>query len=164
MKISTRARYGTRAMMDIAMHSHEGPVMVKDIAQRQQISPRYLEQLLFNLKLAGFITSVRGVRGGFLLARPAKNIKLLDIVQALDGSIAPVSCVDQPDLFARSKYCAAHDLWCEIKMATHKILNSVTLADLVLKQKKKEELAQKNGAIGLQKMNAKCTEEILPSI
>lgn len=138
MKISTRARYGTRAMMDLALHRDEGAVMVKDIGKRQQISARYLEQLLFSLKLAGMVSSSRGMGGGFTLAKPASEIRLLDIVQALDGPIAPVRCVDEPDLFSRSGCCAARDVWVQVKEASNKVLASVTLEDLVNRQKSKE--------------------------
>ena len=79
MKISTRARYGTRALLDLAMNYGKGKVMVKDIARRQQVSPRYLEQLLFTLKLAGMVKSVRGTGGGFILAKSPQEIKIIDI-------------------------------------------------------------------------------------
>jgi Rrf2 family cysteine metabolism transcriptional repressor len=138
MKISTRARYGTRAMMDLALHRDQGAVMVKDISKRQQISARYLEQLLFSLKLAGMVTSSRGMGGGFTLAKPASEIRLLDIVQALDGPIAPVRCVDEPGMFSRSDYCAVRDVWVQVKEAANKVLESVTLEDLVKRQKSKE--------------------------
>ena len=159
MKISTRARYGTRAMVDLALHCGEGAVMVKDIGERQQISTRYLEQLLFSLKLAGMVSSSRGMGGGFTLAKPAAEIKLLDIVQALDGPIAPVRCVDEPDLFCRSEYCAARDVWVQVKEAANKVLESVTLEDLVNKQKSKETTATRKGKSALSAMKSKCGDD-----
>lgn len=159
MKISTRARYGTRAMLDLALHYGEGAVMVRDIGERQQISIRYLEQLLFSLKLAGLVSSERGMRGGFTLAKAPSKIKLLDIVQVLDGSIAPVRCVDEPDLFCRSAYCATRDIWVEVKAAANKVLDSVTLADLVDRQQEKEKLATRKGKAAISAMNARCGEE-----
>jgi Rrf2 family cysteine metabolism transcriptional repressor len=158
MKISTRARYGTRAMLDLALHQGEGPVMVKDIAQRQQISSRYLEQLLFTLKLAGMVRSTRGNRGGFTLAKKPTQIKLLDIVETLDGSIAPVGCVDEPDLYPRSRFCAAHDVWSEVKKAASKVLQSITLEELAKRQLEKEALAKKSGKPAIKAMCAKCGE------
>ena len=158
MKISTRARYGTRAMLDLALHQGEGPVMVKDIAERQQISSRYLEQLLFNLKLAGLVRSTRGNRGGFTLAKKPSQIKILDIVETLDGSIAPVGCVDEPDLYVRSQFCAAHDIWCQVKKAASKVLQSITLEELAQQQQGKEALAKKIGKPAIKAMYAKCRE------
>ena len=160
MKISTRARYGTRAMLDLAMNYGQGPVMVKDIAARQQVSPRYLEQLLFAVKLAGLVKSVRGIRGGFMLARPPSKIKLLQVVEALDGSIAPVSCVDQPEQYIRSPYCAAHDVWSEVKKAAEVVLDSLTLEDLAIKQKHKEKEARETGAEALKAICGRCGEDI----
>jgi Rrf2 family cysteine metabolism transcriptional repressor len=158
MKISTRARYGTRAMLDLALHQGEGPVMVKDIAERQQISSRYLEQLLFTLKLAGLVRSTRGNRGGFTLAKKPSQIKILDIVETLDGSIAPVGCVDEPDLYLRSQFCAAHDIWCQVKKAASKVLESITLEELAQQQRGKEALAKKIGKPAIKSMYAKCRE------
>lgn len=160
MKISTRARYGTRAMLDLALHHGEGSVLVKDIAERQQISGRYLEQLLFTLKLAGLVRSSRGTRGGFILAKPPSEIKLLHVVEALDGSIAPVACVDEPELFARSQYCATRDVWVELKNAARQVLESITLEELAERQRRKTELAKINGAPALAAMKAKCNEDI----
>lgn len=158
MKISTRARYGTRAMLDLALHYDQGTIMVKDIAERQQISGRYLEQLLFALKLVGMVRSTRGTKGGFTLAKSPSEIRLIDIVEALDGSIAPVGCVDSPDLYVRSCYCASHDVWAEVKQAAEKVLASVTLEDMVNRQKAKEEQAKKIGETAIAAMYAKCRE------
>jgi Rrf2 family transcriptional regulator, cysteine metabolism repressor len=158
MKISTRARYGTRAMLDLALHYEDGTIMVKDVAQRQQLSGRYLEQLLFNLKLSGMVRSTRGTRGGFSLAKPPSEIRLIDIVQALDGSIAPVGCVDQPDMYMRSCYCATHDVWKKVKDAAENVLNSITLEDLVKSQREKEAIAAQVGETAIAAMYGKCRE------
>ncbi len=145
MKISTRARYGVRAMLDLAIHYEAGPVLVKDIARRQQISGKYLEQILITLKLVGLVRSIRGMHGGFLLAKPPAAIKLSDIVRALDGSLAPVECVDDPELYPRSSFCAAHELWKEVNRAVCGVLESVTLKDFVERQLKKEAEAKVRG-------------------
>jgi Rrf2 family cysteine metabolism transcriptional repressor len=158
MKISTRARYGTRAMLDLALHQGQGPVMVKNIAERQQISRRYLEQLLFTLKLAGMVRSTRGNRGGFTLAKKPSQITILDIVETLDGSVAPVGCVDEPDLYMRSQFCAAHDIWAEVKKAAGKVLQSITLEELAKRQLEKEAVAIKSGEPAVKAMYAKCRE------
>lgn len=158
MKISTRARYGTRAMLDMAANYGKGPQMVKGIAARQGISPRYLEQLLFALKMSGLVRSVRGTRGGFVLGRPPADITALQIVEALEGSIAPVGCVDQPAQYVRSNYCVTHDIWTEVKSAVANVLGSQTLADMVKKYKQKEKTAVKAGPEAVMDMCAKCGE------
>jgi Rrf2 family cysteine metabolism transcriptional repressor len=145
MKISTRARYGTRAMLDLALHYEEGAVMVKDIAARQKISSRYLEQLLLTLKLAGLLRSSRGSKGGFMLSRKPAQIRLMEIVEALDGSIAPVSCVDEPGFYPRAEFCATHDVWVEVKRAVSNVLNSITLQHLVIKFREKEASVNQSG-------------------
>ncbi|MBN2186067.1 MAG: Rrf2 family transcriptional regulator [Dehalococcoidia bacterium] len=158
MKISTRARYGTRAMLDLALSYGKGKVMVKDIAQKQKISPRYLEQLLYALKMAGLVRSVRGTGGGFVLARPPQSIKIIDIVEGLDGSIAPVNCVDLPELYPRTHYCAAHDVWAEVKRVAAGVLSSLSLQDLVYRQLEKEAVAKKDGKAAVIAMYSKCDE------
>jgi Rrf2 family protein len=143
MKISTRARYGTRAMLELALGYGKGTIMVKDMADQQQISARYLEQIMVTLKVAGLVRSSRGTHGGFALAKSPAEITLLDIVQTMDGSVAPVGCVDDPDLYTRVPVCAAHDVWSDVKKAIAKSLASVSLQDLVDKQIKKVALAKK---------------------
>ena len=140
MRISTKGRYGTRAMLDLALHYSNAPIMVKDIARRQGISERYLEQLLLSLKVAGFVKAVRGSHGGFILSRPPAQIKLNSIINAMEGSIAPVDCVDSPDLYPKASCCAMHDIWFEVGKAMDKVLESITLKELVERQTKKEAL------------------------
>lgn len=137
MKLSTRGRYGTRALLDLAMHYGEGPVQLKDIARRQQISVAYLEHLITPLIAGGILKSTRGSRGGVSLLRPPHEIKLSEVLQILEGSIAPVECVDSPDTCPRSGICAARDIWGELKKAMGNVLESTTLQDLVERQKRK---------------------------
>ncbi len=136
MKLSTRGRYATRAMCDLAMHFGEGPIMVKDISKRQYISERYLEQILTPLKLAGLVRATRGSRGGFALARPPSAITLLDIIYTVEGSTAPVECVDDAQVCPLSNSCAGREVWSEIKRVTDKVLESTTLQHLLEKQKR----------------------------
>ena len=138
MKISTKGRYGTMAMLDLALHYGEGPILVKDIARRQRISERYLEHLLISLKLAGMVRSSRGAGGGFILAKPPSRIRLSEIIQVMEGSMAPVECVDNPEEYPRASLCAVHDIWVEVKSAMNKVLESITLQDLVERQTEKE--------------------------
>jgi Rrf2 family cysteine metabolism transcriptional repressor len=137
MKLSTKGRYGTRALLDVAMHQGDSPVQLKDIAERQQISLSYLEHLIAPLVAAGMLRSSRGARGGISLGRPAENISLIDVVRALEGSVAPVECVDDPAKCSRADSCVTRDLWIETKRAMESVLESTTLADLVQRQREK---------------------------
>ncbi len=138
MKLSTRGRYATRALLDLALHEGEEPVLLKDIAQRQQISLRYLEHLITPLIAGGIVLSTRGPRGGVSLAKPREEIRLSEVIQLLEGSIAPVECVNNPGICTRSELCVTRDIWSELKKAMNGVLESITLQDLVERQKRKE--------------------------
>lgn len=137
MKLSTRGRYGTRALLELALHQHEAPVLLKDIARRQQISLSYLEHLITPLIAGGVVRSTRGAKGGVSLAKPPAEIKLSQVLQILEGSTAPAECVDNPETCTRSRSCVTRDLWGEMKKAMDGILEATTLQDLVERQKKK---------------------------
>jgi len=139
MKLSTKGRYGTRALLDLALHSKEEPVLLRDIAQRQQISLPYLEKLVAPLKAGGLVRSARGVKGGISLAKPAQEITLCEVIQVLEGPTAPVDCVNDPDLCDRSRFCATRDVWSELKTAIDSVLGATTLRDLVERQKQKQQ-------------------------
>ncbi len=139
MKLSTRGQYGTRALLDLALHWGEEPVPLKDIAQRQQISIHYLEHLLTPLIAAGIMRSTRGARGGVCLVRPPHEVRLSEIIQLLEGSIAPVECVNNPRICSRSQLCVTRDIWGELKKAMDGVLESTTLQDLVERQKGKRQ-------------------------
>jgi Rrf2 family cysteine metabolism transcriptional repressor len=141
MKLSTRGRYGTRAMLDVALHCAEGPVRLKDIARRQAVSKKYLEQLISRLEATGLLTSIRGAGGGITLARPASDIKLSEILQTLEGQIALVECVDNPERCPRSSSCATRDIWMEMDQRLSDLLESKTLEDLCRQQREKEQPA-----------------------
>lgn len=141
MKISTRGRYGTRALLGLAMRYGQGPVQLKDIAQSQEVSLQYLEHLIKPLITSGLVRSMRGARGGVWLAKPPEEIRLSEVIDVLVGSIAPVECVDDPKACSRSESCATRDVWCELKTAMDGVLDSTTLHDLVIRQKAKEETA-----------------------
>jgi len=138
MKLSTKGQYGTRALLDLALHEGEGPVQLKAIAQRQQISHMYLEHLIAPLVAAGIIRSTRGVRGGVWLAKPPQEIKLSEVIELLEGSIAPVECVNDPKYCPRSSTCVTREVWGEVKKAINGVLESTTLRDLVERQKRME--------------------------
>ena len=139
MKLSTKGRYATRAMLDLALHSGEGPILIKAISKRQEISELYLKQLFIPLKVAGLVRAIRGARGGSILARPPSQIKLIEIIQIMEGSTAPVECVDDSGICSRSDLCITRGVWAEIKEAMDKVLESTTLQDLVERQKGEEQ-------------------------
>ena len=141
MKLSTRVRYGTRAMIDVGLHCTEGLVRLKDIAERLQVSRKYLEQQTSRLEAAGLLRSRRGARGGMNLARPPSEIRLSDIFQTLEGPIPLVECIDSPDQCPRSDTCAARCIWMEMGQLLTTFLESKTLEDLCGQQREKERLA-----------------------
>ncbi|MBN1367870.1 MAG: Rrf2 family transcriptional regulator [Dehalococcoidales bacterium] len=140
MKLSTRGRYGIRALIELAMREDKNPVALKDIAQCQEISLQYLEHLITPLIAGGVLKSTRGARGGVILARPAKEITLSQILRILEGSTAPVDCLDKPQTCTRSEKCAAFDFWAEVKSAVDNVLDKTTLADIVERQRYKNHL------------------------
>ena len=137
MKLSARARYGTKALLELALHWGEEPVLLKDIAQRQQIPLPYLEHLIGPLVRAGIVKSTRGARGGVSLLKPPEEVILGEVIQLLEGSIAPAECVDNPETCSRSNLCVTHDIWDEVKEAVSKVLESITLQDLVKRRRQK---------------------------
>jgi len=139
MKLSTRGRYGTRALLDLALHQGEEPILLKDIAQRQEISLQYLEHLMTPLIAGGIVRSTRGARGGVSLARPPEGVRLSEVIRLLEGSIAPADCVNNPGVCSRSELCVTRDIWGELKRAMDEVLESTTLQDLVERQKRKEQ-------------------------
>jgi Rrf2 family cysteine metabolism transcriptional repressor len=141
MKISTKGRYGTRAMIDIGENHGNGPVPLRQLAERQSISMKYMEQIIPLLKASGLIRSVRGAKGGYALAKAPREITLGDMIQALEGSWSLVDCVEDASLCERSGECVTYEIWNDLHRAIHKILDSTTLADLIARQKKKGRLA-----------------------
>jgi Rrf2 family cysteine metabolism transcriptional repressor len=139
MKLSTKGRYGSRAMLELALHYGEGPVSVKEIAERQDISVRYLENLMISLLSRGLVTSVRGKGGGFTLARAPEEIRLLEVIRATEGSLSPVACVDEPEACKRSGSCVTIEIWELVKQSLTDVLGSITLRDMVHKYAQKTE-------------------------
>ena len=137
MRLSTKGRYGLRALLDLALHHNEGPILLKDIARRQEFSLPYLQHLIAPLIAAGVVKSTRGAGGGVSLLKPPSEIKLSEVVQPLEGCITPVDCVSNPALCQRSASCATRDVWGEIEDAMSQVLDSTTLQDLIERQKRK---------------------------
>ncbi len=138
MRLSTKGRYGARAMLDLALNFGKEPVLLKDIARRQEVSEKYLEHSISALRKAGLVRSIRGARGGYILAKSPSEIRLSKIMEVLEGSMAPVDCVDDPQVCHRVNLCVTRDIWAKMKEAIDNILESITLQDMVEQQKKKE--------------------------
>jgi len=130
MKLSTRGRYGLRAMLEIALRESKEPVMGREIAFAQAIPEDYLEQVLTSLRKSGLVRSVRGANGGYSLAFPPEQVTTLEIVEALEGSLLPLECLQKPEVCERSSFCAANELWGEAAQAFREVLRRTTLAAL----------------------------------
>jgi Rrf2 family protein len=131
MKLSTRGRYGTRLMVDLAQHYADGPVSLAEIAKRQDLSAKYLEQLIILLKGAGLIRSVRGRRGGYMLARRPEEISVGEIVETLEGKLSVVDCVLEPELCYRAVDCPTRDIWVGMTDMIKKQLFSLNLGNII---------------------------------
>ena len=137
MKLSTRGRYGVRLMLDLALHYGEGPILLRDIAERQEISEKYLWQLINPLKTTGLVNSLRGAHGGYVLGKAPEAISIKAILQVLEGSLCLVDCVDNPALCERSLSCISRDIWGEASKNMQQTLEDTTLAAMVERQKDK---------------------------
>jgi Rrf2 family cysteine metabolism transcriptional repressor len=133
MKLSTKGRYGLRAMLELAYNAEEGPRTIHAIAEKQEISERYLEQLLIPLKQSGLVKSVRGSQGGYILGRAPQEISVGDIVRVLEGPLSPVDCVSEqnPDDCKRAGICVTRPIWTKVRDCIAEVLDSYSLQDLV---------------------------------
>jgi Rrf2 family transcriptional regulator, cysteine metabolism repressor len=131
VKLSTRPRYGLRALLDIATHSQSEPIRLKEIARRQDVSLSYLEHIVGPLISGGILRSTRGPGGGVALLRRPGDIPLAEVMQLLEGPMSTVDCVLHPGLCARSERCATRTLWTELAKAMQRVLDRRTLADLM---------------------------------
>jgi Rrf2 family iron-sulfur cluster assembly transcriptional regulator len=133
MKLSTKSRYGTRLLLDMAVHYNQGPVQLGDIAKRQNISVKYLEQIIIPLKKAKYIQSVRGPKGGHALTRPPEEITVGEIVALLEEGATLAECSEHSAVCERSATCPTRLIWHEAAKAMFDKLNTITLADLLPK-------------------------------
>ena len=139
MRLTTKSRYGARAVFDLSYNYVGMPVQVKDISKRQEIPLRYLEQIFRQLKAAHLVKSVRGPTGGYVLAKDAKEVSLADIIHAMKEAINPVYCADNGTgsgkKCARADQCVTKTIWQEVGEKIEHFFNSVTIADLCEKAK-----------------------------
>ena len=136
MKISTKGRYALRLMLDIALNDAKTPVRIKDIAERQQISDKYLEQIVSSLNKAGFVKSLRGPQGGYRLTKKPEEYTVGMILRLIEGSLAPVACLDDDiNNCTRADRCPTLILWEKLYDAISEVVDNITLADLISWQK-----------------------------
>lgn len=136
MKISTKGRYALRLMLDIALNDAKTPVRIKDIAERQQISDKYLEQIVSSLNKAGFVKSLRGPQGGYRLTKKPEEYTVGMILHLIEGSLAPVACLDDDiNNCTRADRCPTLILWEKLYDAISEVVDNITLADLISWQK-----------------------------
>ena len=138
MKISTKGRYALRLLVDLAEYNTGENISLKDIAARQEISFKYLEQIITMLNRAGLVRSVRGTQGGYRLAKRPEEYTVGEILRLTEGSLAPVSCLDEKENNCpRKEECATIELWQELYQAILGVVDHTTLADLVENKKRK---------------------------
>jgi Rrf2 family protein len=145
MKLSTRGRYGTRLMVDLAEHYADGPIPLAEIARRQDLSAKYLEQLIILLKGAGLIRSTRGRRGGYMLALKPEKISVGQVIEVLEGRLAVVDCVTDPELCERSPECPTRGIWVGMTDVLKKQLFSLSLMDILQKNTPLRDLLSESG-------------------
>ena len=137
MKLSTKGRYGLRAMVDLVVHSEEEPVSIASIAARQHISESYLEQLIAKLKKAGLVTSVRGAMGGYIPSRKTETISVGDVLRALEGSLDPVDCpgLEDENGCGGADVCVTKYVWKRINDSINDTVDSIYIGELVRESK-----------------------------
>ena len=140
MKISTKGRYAVRVMLDLALNNTGECIKVKEIAARQDISEKYLEQIIASLSKAGYVNSVRGAQGGYRLSRDPEDYTVGMILRVTEGSLAPVACLDPgAEICERCDTCETLEVWKELAKAIDSVVDGVTLADLAERHKKRLE-------------------------
>lgn len=132
MRLTTKGRYAVTAMLDLALHAHNGPTSLSDISQRQEISLSYLEQLFARLRRAGLVDSVRGPGGGYLLSQPPTAISVSNVIDAVNESVDATRCQGLSDC-QQGDTCLTHHLWCELSIQIRHFLDEMTLAQLMLR-------------------------------
>ena len=131
MKLSTRSKYGLRAMLELALAYGQKPMQIRMIAEKQDISSKYLEQLIAMMRSSGLVRSIRGPKGGYILSKPPSDIKLSEIFTVLEGPMVVVDCLVYPEYCPRCADCVTRSIWSDIQDAMMGILDSTTLQDLV---------------------------------
>lgn len=144
MKVNTRVRYGMRAVLRIADAYGTAPVSINSISESEEISGKYLEQVVSPLRRAGLVVSHKGVKGGYSLSRPPADISLLDVINALDSHPELVECVRRPEICDRAPDCVAHQIWCMLDSRLREFWRGISLADLLAEFRAHGENRQKS--------------------
>ena len=138
MRISTKGRYGLRILIDLATHDPAKPRLIRDIAQSQQISEKYISRLVIDLRRAKLIRSVRGVNGGFHLAKRPDQITLLEVLETMEGPLSVVDCVHSPEKCPRQTLCPARDIWMTLNEGIRDLTRKITLDDILNAYRKQD--------------------------
>ena len=138
MKISTRVRYGTRLMLDLALNYDKETIFLKDIAEREEISEKYLSQIIIPLRTAGLVNSFRGAHGGYALAKLPSQISIKEIVEILQGGLNLIETIKDVLVYNKTSVCVTHELWNRLSEIMANSLGSTTLEDLVKKYQEHE--------------------------
>ena len=138
MKLSTRSTYGVRAMLALALHQGEGQLMVKEIAEQQSLPPTYLEQLMSTLRKAGLVAATRGAKGGYVLARPAREITLAEVIETLEGPLELAECPNGVGCCGHPESCALNEIWQLASDTLRGVFSDITLANLAERQRTRE--------------------------
>lgn len=147
MKLSTRSRYGLRAMLELALAEGRAVTMAKDVAERQNLPVSYLEQLLAQLKRAGLVAAIRGAKGGYSLSRPAEEISLAEIIEALEGQLDVAPCEDITFCRSSPQACVLKDIFARASQALRQEFAAVSLADFAREQSLREERCSGDGMV-----------------
>jgi Rrf2 family protein len=145
IKLSTKGRYGTRLMLNLALHYNAGqePVILKNVSKEEDISIRYLEQIIIPLKLSKLVKSIRGAGGGYILTQPPSKITMIEIIEALEGPLALVDCVDDLEHCDRRPGCVTYEVWKEATDLLRDYFSKTTLQNLVDRTQKKKQTKKK---------------------
>ena len=138
MKLSTKCRYGVRAIIEIARNYNKIPTKRKDISSNQDIPDSYLENILIDLKHNNVISSIRGAKGGFVLRKPPEKITMLEVFESLQGTISLIDCIDTPSACNRNKRCVVRPVWEDMQKAQERVLQNITIKSLLEKERELE--------------------------
>lgn len=158
MKLSTKGRYGLRAVLDLAMHTSEEAVSLSAIAERQGISISYLEQLIAKLKKAGIVNSIRGAQGGYVLAKPPEEISIGEVLRCLEGNLNPVDCaeIEKNNGCSSSQFCVTKYVWKRISDSINKTVDEMMLSELVEEGQRVKKESQEYAFSGTKKEDLGC--------
>ena len=131
MRVSTRARYGLRLMVEVALNYEKGPILLKDISKNTDISEKYLSQIIIPLKGKGLIKTFSGAHSGYILSNPPSEIGLKEIVETLEGDLSLIDCINSPSSCDKVNICVTRDIWMRMGEKISEVLSSYTLGDLV---------------------------------